>query len=188
MTTNVPTRTISINVFTTFAYAIISVLLLPAKASGSTSSQRLEARRDVGRVVFETMEAVRRFVFSPKRPRLVSPHLLRIPREDPRGDLHRGRPGAPGYGSPAARPRLASGLPGRATGPHRLRHRAPGQDTRWSRRNSGRMRRPCPGVSGAVAMPRTGFAHSTQRSSRSPMSSRMSPFGIDAMSWIISSG
>ena len=62
------------------------------------------------------------------------------------------------------------------------------QAARKSRRNSGRIRRPWPGVSGAVTVPRTGFAHSTQRSSRRPMSSRTSPFGIDAMSWIISSG
>lgn len=39
--------------------------LLEPVAEDRIAKQRLEARRDVGRVVFETMEAVRRFVLSP---------------------------------------------------------------------------------------------------------------------------
>ena len=40
---------------------------------------------------------------------------------------------------------------------------------------------PCPGVSGAVIIPSTGFGHSTQKSSMNSMFSRIRPFGIDAI-------
>ena len=48
--------------------------------------------------------------------------------------------------------------------------------------------RPWPGVSGARTMPFWTHGGSMNRSCISPISSRISPFGIEAMSWIISSG
>jgi hypothetical protein len=51
-----------------------------------------------------------------------------------------------------------------------------------SRMISGLIFSPCPGFSGAVMMPFTGRAQSTQMSSMKPMFSRINPFGMEAMS------